>query len=87
MEKGEVFEVNPKTGLTREQVRKARSAGLVNTAVKPPSKSVGKIIATNTFTYFNFVFATIAVLLCLVRSYRDITFLPIIIANTLIGIV
>jgi len=76
-----------KTGLTHEQVRKARSAGQVNTAVKPPSKSVWKIIATNTFTYFNFVFAAIAILLCLVHSYRDITFLPIIIANTLIGIV
>ena len=76
-----------KTGLTREQVRKARLAGQVNTAVKPPSKSVWKIIATNTFTYFNFVFAAIAILLCAVHSYRDITFLPIIIANTLIGIV
>lgn len=76
-----------KKGLTHEQVRKARAAGQVNTAVKPPSKSVWKIIATNTFTYFNFVFAAIAILLCLVHSYRDITFLPIIIANTLIGIV
>ena len=76
-----------KTGLTREQVRKARFAGQVNTAVKPPSKSIKKIIATNTFTYFNFVFAAIAILLCAVQSYRDITFLPIIIANTLIGIV
>ena len=87
MEKGEFFEVDAKRGLSREQVRQMRTAGQVNTAVKPPSKSVGKIIATNTFTYFNFVFATIAVLLCLVQSYRDITFLPIIIANTLIGIV
>ena len=76
-----------KTGLTREQVRKARFAGQVNTAVKPPSKSIKKIVATNTFTYFNFVFAAIAILLCAVQSYRDITFLPIIIANTLIGIV
>ena len=87
MEKGELFEVNSKKGLTREQVREAISAGQLNTAVKPPSKSVGKIIVTNTFTYFNFVFATIAVILCIVHSYRDITFLPIIIANTLIGIV
>ncbi len=76
-----------KKGLTREQVRKARFAGQVNTAVKPPSKSIKKIVATNTFTYFNFVFAAIAILLCAVHSYRDITFLPIIIANTLIGIV
>lgn len=87
MEKGEFFEPSPKIGLTQEQVRQMRAAGRINTAVKPPSKSVGKIIATNTFTYFNFVFTLIAVLLCIVQSYRDITFLPIIIANTLIGIV
>ncbi|MCQ2570956.1 MAG: HAD-IC family P-type ATPase [Candidatus Saccharibacteria bacterium] len=75
------------TGLTREQVRKARLAGQANIAVKPPSKSIKKIIASNTFTYFNFVFLIIAILLISVQSWRDITFLPIIIANTLIGIV
>ena len=78
--------IDYKHGLTDEQARKLRFAGKANTAVKPPSKSIGKIIITNVFTYFNFVFLAIAVLLCLVRSWRDITFLPIIIANTLIGI-
>lgn len=29
----------------------------------------------------------LAVLLCLVGSFRDLTFLPVIIANTLIGII
>ena len=79
--------MNLERGLSEEQVKKARAAGQVNTAVKPPSKSVWQIIASNTFTYFNFVFVVIAVLLCLVHSWRDITFLPVIIANTLIGIV
>ena len=87
MDKSNVFEVNAERGLSREQVRKARFSGQINTSVKPPSKSIKKIIVTNTFTYFNFVFAVIATLLCLVGSIRDITFLPIIIANTLIGIV
>lgn len=86
MRDGNIFEVDPAKGLTREQVRKARFSGQVNTAVKPPSKSIKKIIITNTFTYFNFVFLVIAILLCLVQSWRDLTFLPIIIANTLIGI-
>ena len=81
-----VFDVDPERGLTNEQVKQMRSADKVNTAVKPPSKSVGKIIATNVFTYFNFVFVTIAIILCLVKSWRDITFLPVIIFNTLIGI-
>lgn len=63
-----------------------RRAGLVNTAVKPPSKTVKEIVVSNIFTYFNFVFLIIAILLVAVRSYRDITFMPIIIANALIGI-
>ena len=63
-----------------------RRAGLINTAVKPPSKTVKEIVTSNVFTYFNFVFLIIAILLIAVRSYRDITFMPIIIANALIGI-
>ena len=82
-----IFDVDAKKGLTEEQARKLKYVGLANTAVKPPSKSIKKIIATNTFTYFNFVFLALAAILCSVHSYRDITFLPVIIANTLIGIV
>lgn len=48
--------------------------------------TVGAIIFHNVFTYFNLVFAVIAVLLIIARSYRDLAFLPIIIANTGIGI-
>ena len=55
--------------------------------IKPPSKSVGRIIAGNLFTYFNLIFAIIAVILILAGCYKDLTFLPVIIFNTLIGIV
>jgi len=82
-----IFDVDPQKGLSEDRARKLKYVGLANTAVKPPSKSIKKIIATNTFTYFNFVFLAIAIILCTVHSYRDITFLPVIIANTLIGIV
>ena len=74
------------TGLTKQQVQERRRAGLVNTSVKAPSKTVKQIIIGNTFTYFNFVFIAIAVLLVMVGSFRNLTFLPVIIANTLIGI-
>ena len=74
-------------GLTSEQVREYREKGLTNEAVAPPSKDVREIILSNAFTYFNLIFAIIAVLLIVVGSFRDLTFLPIIIANTLIGIV
>jgi cation-transporting ATPase E len=68
-------------------VQKRIEQGEVNTPVDPPSKSEKEIICSNVFTYFNLIFFIIAVLLILVGSFRDLTFLPVIIANTLIGIV
>lgn len=73
-------------GLTSEEAKERVRAGKSNTAIKPPSKSIRQIIFSNVFTYFNFVFLVLAVILSLVRSFRDLTFLPIIIANTCIGI-
>ena len=81
------IEADENVGLTAEQVRERIQGGLANTPVKPPSKSVGAIIASNVFTYFNFIFTVIAVLLVIAGSIRDLTFLPVIIVNTLIGIV
>ncbi len=80
------IKVDPKKGLTHEQVRKMKRAGAINESVKPPSKSVAEIVRSNVFTYFNFVFLVITIILICVQSWRDITFLPLIIANTLIGI-
>ena len=74
-------------GLSREDVRERVQAGQDNKPVKAPSKSVARIIFDNTFTYFNGVFVAIAVVLILVKSYRDLTFLGVITANTLIGII
>lgn len=45
------------------------------------------IVINNVFTYFNAIFAVIAVLLIIAGSYRSLTFLPVVIANSLIGIV
>lgn len=73
-------------GLTSEEAKERVRAGKSNTAIKPPSKSIRQIIFSNVFTYFNFVFLVLAIILSLVRSFRDLTFLPIIIANTCIGI-
>lgn len=81
------LEASAETGLTAEQVQQRIAAGMANTPVKPPSKSVGAIIASNVFTYFNFIFAAIAVILLINGCYKDLTFMPVIIFNTLIGIV
>ncbi len=74
------------SGLTSEQVKLRQSQGLCNTPPEPPSKSVSDIIAGNVFTYFNLIFVTLAVLIIYTGSYMDLTFMPVIIANTCIGI-
>ena len=74
-------------GLTAQQVQEHRMHGWTNQPVDPPSKTTKEIIQENVFTYFNLIFLVLAVLLCLVGSFRDLTFLPVIVLNTLIGII
>lgn len=74
-------------GLSTAQVDEKLSQGLVNEKVESNTNTVGSIIRSNVFTYFNLVFAILAFLLILVGSFKSLTFLPVIIANTMIGIV
>ena len=76
-----------KKGLSTKQVEKLTLEGKVNVSVGKQSKTIGQIIAGNVFTYFNLIFAVFAVLLALVRSYNNMTFVPVIIFNMLIGII
>ncbi len=80
-------EASASQGLTTAQAEEHAAAGYSNLPVEPSSKSVGGIIADNVFTYFNLIFAIIAVILILAGCWRDLTFMPIIIFNTLIGII
>lgn len=81
------FRADVKTGLSREQVQEYKEAGWTNAAVDSPSKTVSEIIRGNLFTYFNLVFAVLAVLVILAGSFRSLTFLPVVLANLVIGIV
>ena len=74
-------------GLTNEEAQQNYLNGKSNIPVEAPSKTVKEIIKNNILTYFNLVFFFITILLITVGSFRDLTFLPIIIANTLIGII
>ncbi len=74
-------------GLTSQQVQEHRLHGWTNRAVESASKTTKEIIHENVYTYFNLIFAVLAVLLCIAGSFRDLTFLPVILANTLIGII
>lgn len=83
----DVICADPAEGLTSGQVRERERAGYLNTPVNPPSKSVKQIILSNVFTYFNLVFFILAAAIIFVGSWRDLTFMVIVIANTVIGIV
>jgi HAD ATPase, P-type, family IC len=73
-------------GLSQEEVNERAKKGQVNTAVQAPTKTFGEIVRSNSLTYFNFVFLFLATLLFLVRAYKDMSFLPLIFINSLIGI-
>ncbi|MDU4893992.1 MAG: cation-translocating P-type ATPase [Enterococcus hirae] len=73
-------------GLTDEQVSERVHAQATNETIDPSFKTNKQIVLQNIFTYFNLIFIVLAVLLCLVSSYKNLTFLPVILANTGIAI-
>ena len=75
------------TGLTDEEVRQRVEEGLTNRADISTDKTTKEIVISNVFTYFNLIFLVITILRIMVGSFRNLTFLPIIIGNTVIGIV
>ncbi|MCR5704027.1 MAG: cation-translocating P-type ATPase [Eubacterium sp.] len=85
--KQERFMANPEFGLTDEQVAQQEIRGLMNTKVDSSTQTTKEIIYSNVFTYFNFIFIVLSALLIMVGAFNNLTFLPVIISNTLIGIV
>ena len=79
-------EADARQGLSKAEVDDRVARDAVNHAVGSASKSQKEIICSNIFTYFNLLFFIIAVMLIAVGSFRDLTFLPVIIANAAIGI-
>lgn len=75
------------TGLTDEEVRQRVEEGFTNRTDISTDKTTKEIVVSNVFTYFNLIFLVITILLIMVGSFRNLTFLPIIIGNTAIGIV
>ena len=75
------------SGLSTAEVEFRKKAGLSNESVDSSTKTVAQIIRSNVVTYYNLIFLIITILLIVVGSFRDLTFLPIIIANMLIGII
>lgn len=75
------------SGLTNEQVQSRIREGKQNRVTITAEKSTREIIYSNVFTYFNLVFGILAILLILVRSWNNMLFVPIVVVNSLIGIV
>lgn len=73
-------------GLSDSEAEQLAREGFANVSSAKAGKSVKDIVISNTLTYFNFIFLIITVLLCAVSSFRNLTFLPIVIGNTLVGI-
>ncbi len=81
------FATDPETGLTGGQAEDRRRAGLYNREIDPPTKTVKQIIVSNLCTYFNLVFTAIAVFVAITGEFENLTFMLVVMANTLIGIV
>ena len=74
-------------GLTHEEVEEKIKQGKSNKVKIKTNESILKILRKNIFTYFNFIFLILTILLITAHSYRNLTFLGIIITNILIGII
>ena len=73
-------------GLTLQEVEDRKARGLINEEVSSSTRTVKEIVKENVLTYFNLIFAVLAVLLIAVGQFKDLTFLLIVAANTGIGI-
>ena len=83
----ERFDSDPMVGLTAGQVELRQEQRLTNHSVESATKTTGDIVKENVFTYFNAIFLILAILLIAVGSFRDLTFLLVITANAVIGII
>ena len=83
----ERFIVNPKKGLTDEQVQQRVADGLTNKVENKNVKTYRSIFFTNIFTFFNLLCFAVAAALIAVQAWSNLFFLLIITCNIVIGIV
>ena len=74
------------TGLSSAEVKQRVAQGLVNTTGAGVSKSKKEIIMTHTLTYFNFLNLFLGVIVILSGQIKNLTFMGVIIINSIIGI-
>ena len=75
------------TGLTEEQVQSRIKQGKVNKSPKTTRNTITKIILKNTLTIFNLVNLILALMIISVGAYKNLLFILVAVANTLISII
>lgn len=86
---GSVTRYNPdiKKGLSSSEVKRRFEQNLVNYDTSVKTKSVGDIIKSNLFTLFNLLNLVLGIAVFLVKSYKNLLFLGVVISNTIISII
>ncbi len=83
-----MIQVDPKRGLTAQEALERAQAGLSNQVTTGTGKTEKQIILHNCLTFFNMVFLVLAVVLLVCgSSIKNLTFLIIVVINTVIGCV
>lgn len=83
----EDFSYTASTGLTTEEAEKAVQCGLSNKQGISNEKSIGSIIFKNCINFFNILNIILGALLFVSGSYKNMSFLLIVVCNTVIGII
>ena len=82
-----VRDADPMQGLTPEEVLVRKQNGWSNRVTASASKTEKEIVLENCLTFFNFVFIILAVVLLIGgSSVKNMSFLVVVICNTVIGI-
>ncbi|MCD8131049.1 MAG: cation-translocating P-type ATPase [Lachnospiraceae bacterium] len=83
----EVISADTQNGLTSAQVEERQAGGWANIEVDDSRETTGSIIRKNLCTYFNFIFLFLAILIIAVGSFKNLSFMVVVIINALIGII
>ena len=81
------FEPSTEHGLNEDQVEQRIKEGLVIVNQKQYSKTYKQIFFNNIFTFFNILCLAVAIALIIVKEYKNLSFMVILVCNTVIGIV
>ena len=74
-------------GLSEQEAQQRIAHGYCNINNIKTTKTTWQIVRGNVFTFFNMLYLIITVLLCIARSWTNLTFLAVIIPNLVLGIV